>query len=66
MLVIFRSSNLSWALIAALVAARREVDVARRTLGVPTKRGLGKARLTTGGNAAGLVIAAELEVDDGG
>jgi hypothetical protein len=66
MLVSFRSSNLSWALIAALVAARREVDVARRTLGVATNRGLGKARLATGGNAAGLVMAVELEVDDGG
>jgi hypothetical protein len=66
MLVSFRSSSLSWALVTALVAARREVGVARRTLGVAAKRGLGKARLATGGNAAGLVIAVELEVDDGG
>jgi hypothetical protein len=65
MLVSFRSSNLSWALITALVAALREVDVARRALGVAAKRGLGKARLATGGNAAGLVIAVELDVDDG-
>jgi len=68
MLMSFRSSNLSWALITALVAAPREVevDVARRTLGVAAKRGLGKARLATGGNAAGLAIAVELDVDDGG
>jgi hypothetical protein len=66
MLVSFRSSNLSWALITALVAALREVDVARRALGVAAKRGAGTARLATGGNAAGLVIAVELEVDGRG
>jgi hypothetical protein len=66
MLMSFRSSNLSWALMTALAAAPREVDVARRTLGVAAKRGLGKARLAMGGNAAGLAIAVELDVDDGG
>jgi hypothetical protein len=49
MLVSFRSSNLSWALMAALVAACREVRAARRIPRFAINRGLGATKRDPGG-----------------